>query len=66
MERVYLLPRDFRSLFRQMSRFIRSWVYTASPHVIGSHDGYIPPPLLRLVLTMGIYRLPFCDWFSRW
>eukprot|EP00976_Prorocentrum_cordatum_P080330 1183933-Prorocentrum_minimum.AAC.1 len=28
--------------------------------------GYIPPPLLRLVLTLGIYRLPSCDWFSRW
>eukprot|EP00959_Pyramimonas_sp_CCMP1952_P299425 6262762-Pyramimonas_sp.AAC.1 len=25
---------------------------------------YAPPPLLRLVLTVGIYRLPLCDWFS--
>eukprot|EP00959_Pyramimonas_sp_CCMP1952_P351718 7369223-Pyramimonas_sp.AAC.1 len=23
------------------------------------------PPLLRLVLTLGIYCLPSCDWFSR-
>ena len=23
-------------------------------------------PLLRLVLTLGIYGLPTCDWFSRW
>eukprot|EP00976_Prorocentrum_cordatum_P066954 1178521-Prorocentrum_minimum.AAC.3 len=40
------------------------WVYTASPPAIGSHAGYIPPPLLRLVLTLGIYRLPSCNWFS--
>eukprot|EP00959_Pyramimonas_sp_CCMP1952_P424537 8891915-Pyramimonas_sp.AAC.1 len=41
------------------------WVYTVSPPVIGSHAGYIPPPLLRLVLTLGINCLPSCDWFSR-
>eukprot|EP00959_Pyramimonas_sp_CCMP1952_P016828 356902-Pyramimonas_sp.AAC.1 len=28
--------------------------------------GYILPPLLRLVLTLGIYCLPSCGWFSRW
>eukprot|EP00959_Pyramimonas_sp_CCMP1952_P287630 6015288-Pyramimonas_sp.AAC.2 len=33
-------------------------VYTASPVAIGSHAAYMPPPLLRLVLTPGIYRLP--------
>eukprot|EP00959_Pyramimonas_sp_CCMP1952_P426879 8940441-Pyramimonas_sp.AAC.2 len=26
----------------------------------------IPTPLLRLVLSLGIYRLPSRDWFSRW
>eukprot|EP00959_Pyramimonas_sp_CCMP1952_P423703 8875438-Pyramimonas_sp.AAC.1 len=31
------------------------WVYTASSPSIGSHTGYILPPLLRLVLTLGIY-----------
>eukprot|EP00959_Pyramimonas_sp_CCMP1952_P165243 3453899-Pyramimonas_sp.AAC.1 len=41
-------------------------LYTASPPAIGSHAGYIPPPLRRLVLTLGIYRLPSGDWFSRW
>eukprot|EP00976_Prorocentrum_cordatum_P060186 1175793-Prorocentrum_minimum.AAC.7 len=40
-------------------------VYTASPPAIGSYAGYIPPPLLRSVLTPGIYRLPSCDWFLR-
>eukprot|EP00959_Pyramimonas_sp_CCMP1952_P045313 946504-Pyramimonas_sp.AAC.1 len=34
--------------------------------VIGSHAGYKPPPLLRLVLMLGTYYLPSCDWFSRW
>eukprot|EP00959_Pyramimonas_sp_CCMP1952_P452436 9466580-Pyramimonas_sp.AAC.2 len=34
-------------------------------------ESYVPcasilPPLLRLVLTLGIYCLPSCDWFSRW
>eukprot|EP00959_Pyramimonas_sp_CCMP1952_P133524 2792237-Pyramimonas_sp.AAC.1 len=24
------------------------------------------PPLLRLVLTLGLCCLPSCDWFSRW
>eukprot|EP00959_Pyramimonas_sp_CCMP1952_P121942 2549163-Pyramimonas_sp.AAC.1 len=42
-----------------MGIYCRSWVYTASPSAIGSHDGYILPQL-------GIYRLPFCDWFSQW
>eukprot|EP00959_Pyramimonas_sp_CCMP1952_P130030 2719182-Pyramimonas_sp.AAC.1 len=28
-----------------------------------SHAGYILPPLLRLVLTRGMYCLPSCDWF---
>eukprot|EP00976_Prorocentrum_cordatum_P047432 957987-Prorocentrum_minimum.AAC.2 len=49
-----------------------------SPPATGSHAGYILPPLLRpvltlgilppllrLVLTLGIYCLPSCDWFSR-
>eukprot|EP00976_Prorocentrum_cordatum_P071778 1180450-Prorocentrum_minimum.AAC.9 len=38
------------------------------PHLpaIGSHAGYIPPPLLRSVLALGIYYFPSCDWFSRW
>eukprot|EP00976_Prorocentrum_cordatum_P078623 1183197-Prorocentrum_minimum.AAC.1 len=40
--------------------------YTASPPAIGSRAGYIPPPLLRLALTLDIYRLPSCDWLSRW
>eukprot|EP00976_Prorocentrum_cordatum_P116510 1196174-Prorocentrum_minimum.AAC.9 len=40
------------------------WVHTASPPAIGSHAGYILPPLLRLVLALGIYRRPSCDWFS--
>eukprot|EP00976_Prorocentrum_cordatum_P027977 567547-Prorocentrum_minimum.AAC.1 len=34
----------------------------ASPPAIGSHTGYIRPPHLRLVLTLGIYCLPSCDW----
>eukprot|EP00976_Prorocentrum_cordatum_P116986 1196238-Prorocentrum_minimum.AAC.2 len=40
-----------------------SQVYTASPPAMGSHcDWYIPPPLLRWVLTaIGIYCLPSCD-----
>eukprot|EP00959_Pyramimonas_sp_CCMP1952_P315488 6603077-Pyramimonas_sp.AAC.1 len=25
---------------------------------------YTLPPLLRLALTLGIYRLPSCDWFQ--
>eukprot|EP00959_Pyramimonas_sp_CCMP1952_P263387 5507930-Pyramimonas_sp.AAC.1 len=29
------------------------------------HPRYILPPLLRSVLTLGIYCLPSCDWFSR-
>eukprot|EP00976_Prorocentrum_cordatum_P067046 1178563-Prorocentrum_minimum.AAC.3 len=29
-------------------------------------DKSYTPPLLRLVLTLGIYCLPSCDWFSRW
>eukprot|EP00959_Pyramimonas_sp_CCMP1952_P099420 2078529-Pyramimonas_sp.AAC.1 len=41
------------------------WVNTVSPPAIGSNAGYILPPLLRLVLTLGIYCLPSCDWFSR-
>eukprot|EP00959_Pyramimonas_sp_CCMP1952_P116234 2430066-Pyramimonas_sp.AAC.1 len=35
----------------------------AQSAAIGSLAGYIPPPLLRLVLSPGIYRLPCCDWF---
>eukprot|EP00976_Prorocentrum_cordatum_P075988 1182118-Prorocentrum_minimum.AAC.6 len=46
------------------------WVFTAARPLpapaIGSHTGYILPPLLRLVLTLGTYCLPFCDWFSHW
>eukprot|EP00976_Prorocentrum_cordatum_P111443 1195367-Prorocentrum_minimum.AAC.3 len=29
------------------------WVYAVSPSVIGSHDGHILPPLLRLVLRVS-------------
>eukprot|EP00959_Pyramimonas_sp_CCMP1952_P227517 4757295-Pyramimonas_sp.AAC.1 len=33
--------------------------------VTGWEAGHcIPPPLLRLVLTPGIFCLPSCDWFS--
>eukprot|EP00976_Prorocentrum_cordatum_P041783 847217-Prorocentrum_minimum.AAC.2 len=42
------------------------WVCTDAPPVIGSHAGYVPTPLLRLVLTLGIYCLSSCDAFSRW
>eukprot|EP00959_Pyramimonas_sp_CCMP1952_P224725 4699122-Pyramimonas_sp.AAC.1 len=38
----------------------------ASPPAIGSHAEYMPPPLLRLVLMLGIYCFPSYDWFSRW
>eukprot|EP00959_Pyramimonas_sp_CCMP1952_P229433 4797050-Pyramimonas_sp.AAC.1 len=36
----------------------------SSPPAIGSRAEYILPPLLRLVLTRSVYRLPPCDWFS--
>eukprot|EP00976_Prorocentrum_cordatum_P000628 12499-Prorocentrum_minimum.AAC.1 len=36
------------------------------PRVAVWDAGYILPPLLRLVLTLGISRLPSCDWFLRW
>eukprot|EP00976_Prorocentrum_cordatum_P106438 1194448-Prorocentrum_minimum.AAC.2 len=39
-------------------RLALAWVYTTSPHAIGSHAGYIPPPLMRLVLTLGIQLVP--------
>eukprot|EP00959_Pyramimonas_sp_CCMP1952_P061178 1278593-Pyramimonas_sp.AAC.1 len=46
---------------------LRGIVDTVSPPAIGSHAGNILPPLLRLVLMLGIiYCLPSCDWFSRW
>eukprot|EP00976_Prorocentrum_cordatum_P021116 430282-Prorocentrum_minimum.AAC.3 len=38
-------------------------VRTASPPPIGSRAGYIPPPLLRLVLTLDVY--PALAW-HRW
>eukprot|EP00959_Pyramimonas_sp_CCMP1952_P363649 7615062-Pyramimonas_sp.AAC.1 len=31
---------------------------------MGSHAGNVLPPLLRWVLTLGMYCLPSCDWFS--
>eukprot|EP00959_Pyramimonas_sp_CCMP1952_P074376 1554074-Pyramimonas_sp.AAC.1 len=46
--RVYCLP--------SCDWFSRG-VYTASPLAIGSYAEYILPPLLQLVLTLGIYCL---------
>ena len=36
--------------------WLSRWVYTASPPAIGSHAGYVPPLLLRLV---QVERIPW-------
>eukprot|EP00959_Pyramimonas_sp_CCMP1952_P158400 3312659-Pyramimonas_sp.AAC.1 len=49
--------RDRKRCARSHSPPLPRLVYTPSPPAIGSHAGYILPPLLRLVVTLGIYRL---------
>eukprot|EP00959_Pyramimonas_sp_CCMP1952_P329009 6888043-Pyramimonas_sp.AAC.1 len=49
-----------RLLFARVTR--KGDVVTRGPRA----RRYILPPLLRLVLALGIYCLPSRDWFARW
>eukprot|EP00959_Pyramimonas_sp_CCMP1952_P285413 5967662-Pyramimonas_sp.AAC.2 len=47
------------------ARSLMTRVCTSATHNNSTIDLRGEPPLLRLVLTPGIYRPPCCDWFSR-